>query len=120
MPFNQKEIGRAVRQLRVAAGLTQAELAERAGLAFETVSRVEGGREPPSLRTAISLSDALGVSLDAVVGRVPTPAVRKEEPASRDLRKLLAAAERLEPTILRHVVAVARALPASRPGKRGR
>ena len=120
MPFDQKAIGRAVRQLRTAAGLTQAELAERAGIAFETVSRVESGREPPSLRTAISLSDAIDVSLDAVVGRVPTPAVRREEPASRDLRKLLATAERLEPGLLRHVVAIARALPVGRPGRRGR
>ena len=71
MPFNPKDVARAVRQHRVAAGLTQAELAEHAGLAFETISRIESGREPPSLRTAIGLADALAVSLDAVVGHVP-------------------------------------------------
>lgn len=117
MPFDPKHVGRAVRQVRVAAGLTQAELAERAGLAFETISRVESGREPPSLRTAISLSDALGVSVDAVVGRVGAPPVRKEAGPSRDVRRLLGAAERLDSGMLRHVVAVVRGLAGGRSAK---
>jgi transcriptional regulator with XRE-family HTH domain len=68
-PFDPVDLGLAVRALRKERRLTQAELAERAGLAYETVSRVETGREPPSLRTAMALADALEEPLDSVVGR---------------------------------------------------
>ena len=68
-PFDPVDLGLAVRALRKERRLTQAELAERSGLAYETVSRVETGREPPSLRTAMALADALEEPLDAVVGR---------------------------------------------------
>jgi transcriptional regulator with XRE-family HTH domain len=110
MPFDPKDVARAVRQHRVAAGLTQAELAERAGLAFETISRVEGGREPPSLRTAMSLADALGASLDAVVGRTSAQLSRKEPRVPPDVRRLLASAQRLDAGMLRHLAALARGL----------
>lgn len=68
-PFDPVDLGLAVRALRKDRRMTQAELAERAGLAYETVSRVETGREPPSLRTAMALADALEEPLDVVVGR---------------------------------------------------
>jgi len=57
-----------------------------------------------------------GRVIDAVVGRVAAPVVRKEEPASPDLRRLLTAAEHLEPGMLRHVAAVIRALASGRRG----
>ena len=50
---------------RIASGLTQAELAERAGLARETVSRIEGGHAP-NLRTARALATALGWPVDTL------------------------------------------------------
>lgn len=120
MPFDEKVIGRAVRQVRTDAGLTQADLAEKAGLAFETVSRVESGREPPSLRTAMSLSEALNVSLDVIVGRVRPAVESNTERPSREIQRLTAAAERLEPGMLRHVVAVTRALVVGKPTRRAR
>lgn len=50
---------------RISEGLTQAALAERAGVARETVSRVEGGHAP-NLRTAWALARALGWPVDAL------------------------------------------------------
>lgn len=120
MPFDAKALARAVRQLRTAAGLTQAELAENAGLAFETVSRIESGREPPSLRTAISLADALAVPLDAVVGRSAALSAPKKQALPPQLRRLLASAERLDSPTLRHFVALARKLAEARPAGRNR
>jgi transcriptional regulator with XRE-family HTH domain len=114
MPFNPKDVARAVRQHRVAAGLTQAELAERAGLAFETISRVESGREPPSLRTAVGLADALAVSIDAVVGRDPDLPTPREPRVAPDVRRLLASAQRLDPGMLRHLNALVRGLAHGR------
>lgn len=51
--YTTEELGRAVRRLRTAQGLTQDELAERLGVARMTVSRLERG-EPVHLRTALA------------------------------------------------------------------
>lgn len=118
MAFDPQEVAQAIRKHRQAAGLTQAELAERAGLAFETVSRLESGREPPSLRTAVALADAFATSLDAVVARTPT-ASPKAEPVPADARRLLAAARKLDPKVLRNLVAVVAALRPARRKKSG-
>ena len=59
-----------VRQLRVDAGMTQAELASRAGVTVETVARLErvlrgrsSANSNPSLETLARLSEALGVEV---------------------------------------------------------
>ncbi|MFT3815142.1 MAG: helix-turn-helix transcriptional regulator [Acidovorax sp.] len=51
---------------RKAARLTQAELAERAGLARMTVQRLEGGSLDPRLSTLQELARTLGLDLIAV------------------------------------------------------
>lgn len=122
--YDPKQVARAVRQHRTAAGWTQAELAERASLADETISRIESGREPPSLRTAANLADALDVPLDVVVGRTPARPVRREARPSREVRRLAAVAESLDVGTLRHLLAIVRALGAggraARPRVAGR
>lgn len=55
---------RSLSALRLAAGLSQKELAERCQLEQPHVSRYESGRHEPSLETAVRLAGALGVSLD--------------------------------------------------------
>ena len=97
MSYDPQTLARAVREQRKAAGFTQAELAERAELAFETVSRVESGREPPSLRTAVRLADALGLPLDVVVGRTKAAAVSEDWRTGADVRRLVEFAQRLDP-----------------------
>jgi predicted ATPase/DNA-binding XRE family transcriptional regulator len=55
--------GGRLRQLREAAGLTQEELAERAGLSRKAISVLErGDRKRPYPHTVRSLADALGLS----------------------------------------------------------
>lgn len=51
---------------RTAAGLTQQELADRAGLSRKTVNTVENGVFTPSVLVALTLAQALGVPLDAL------------------------------------------------------
>ena len=46
--------------LRHSRRLSQAALAQRAGLARETISRLEMGRESPRWETVLKLADALG------------------------------------------------------------
>lgn len=53
-------IGPQIREAREAAGWTQAELAERAGLSQQHVSLIEAaGRPELSVRTLMRLADAL-------------------------------------------------------------
>src|SRR3712207_166415 len=55
--------GERLRQLREGAGLTQEELASRAGLTAKAVSALERGeRKRPYPHTVRSLADALGLS----------------------------------------------------------
>ena len=56
-----KQMGAKIRKLREAEGLSQANLAKRARLTRVYVTRLEGGRQDPSLSTINALARALGV-----------------------------------------------------------
>jgi DNA-binding XRE family transcriptional regulator len=60
-------LGRRLRELRLAAGLTQAELARRTGIHRPNIARVEAGRHTPSLETLARLAQAIGVSTTRVL-----------------------------------------------------
>lgn len=60
-------LGARLRELRVAAGLTQAELARRTGIHRPNIARVEAGRHTPSLETLARLASAIGVSTTTVL-----------------------------------------------------
>lgn len=55
------QLGARLRELRKAAGLTQAELARRTGIHRPNIARVEAGRHTPSLETLARLAEAIGV-----------------------------------------------------------
>jgi|SRR5579862_5736749 len=57
--FGAVAIGRALRQRRLKAGLTQAELARRAGIRSETLSRLENGHGNSTLGTLEAIHRAL-------------------------------------------------------------
>ncbi len=52
---------------RKAVGLSQAELAERAGVRAATISDIENGRLDPRLSTLRALAEALGLEIDDIV-----------------------------------------------------
>lgn len=56
-----------LRQLRLAAGLTQSELEDRAGLPRTAVSQIESGHRGASLRKAAEIAEALGVGVDELL-----------------------------------------------------
>ena len=60
--------GLCLRELREAAGLSQAQLAERAGMHLHGVTKLEQGYREPSWATVLALAKALGVSTDAFAG----------------------------------------------------
>ena len=64
------QFGEAVRDRRLAAGLSQEALAERCGFDRKSISRVETGAFSPSLDRVFRLADALEVSVDELVAKV--------------------------------------------------
>jgi uncharacterized protein len=63
--------GGLLRRARVGAGLSQAELAFRAGIAQSVISAYEAGRRQPSLPTLARLIDAAGCDLVVDIQRQP-------------------------------------------------
>ncbi|MEX0718811.1 MAG: helix-turn-helix transcriptional regulator [Planctomycetaceae bacterium] len=59
-------LGRKLIRRRRAAGLTQAELARRAGIRAETLNRIERGTNSPSVATVEKLDRALREAADEV------------------------------------------------------
>ncbi len=59
---NQFEIQQELARIREQSGLTQTELAERAGLALRTIQKIEGG-EQVKKATLEAVADALGYEI---------------------------------------------------------
>ena len=68
------ELGQKIRLLRKKAGMTQKQLAEKAGLTQHTICVVECGRAGITLQTADLIAAALNVSLEEL-----SSVVRKED-----------------------------------------
>lgn len=64
----RRMVGRNVRRLRIAAGLTQAALAERMGVDRAYVSGLELGQRNPTIVTLWHIAQALGVRVGAFFG----------------------------------------------------
>ncbi|MFO0662990.1 MAG: helix-turn-helix transcriptional regulator [Polyangiaceae bacterium] len=75
-------LGPRLRQARERAGLTQAELAEKADVADATLSRIERNRFEPSMAIVKRLADSLRVGVDELLaGKKPDqrPSLRRSE-----------------------------------------
>jgi molybdate-binding protein/transcriptional regulator with XRE-family HTH domain len=59
------------RLARLGRGLSQAALAERAGVTRQTISGIESGRWLPSLDVALAIAAALGSSVEELFGAAP-------------------------------------------------
>ncbi|MBX3221919.1 MAG: helix-turn-helix transcriptional regulator [Labilithrix sp.] len=107
-------LGPRLRQARIDAGLTQAELAERAGVADATLSRIERSRLVPSIALTTRIAAALGVSVDGLVG-TSAPMSTKPRGLRRAETKLLATVRDMDESVvddinrgIRLIVAAAR------------
>ena len=68
----QRRFGSRIRELRLAAGLRQEDLAERCGLFRTYMSRVETGRANPTLTMIHALADSLGVAVTELFVAAPS------------------------------------------------
>ena len=85
----KKDTGFAVRlrELREAAGLTQSQLADRAGMHLHGITKLEQGDRAPAWATVLALAEALEVGCEAFVdskagGRASSAGGEEESPSS--------------------------------------
>ena len=79
--------GALLRQARVAAGLSQAELAARAGVTQSVISAYESGHRQPAIPALAALVDAAGYELVVDVRRQPRRLGRLSGPVGRRVRR---------------------------------
>jgi predicted nucleotidyltransferase/DNA-binding XRE family transcriptional regulator len=107
-----KTAGGLLRRARLGAGISQAELAFRAGVAQSVISAYEAGRRQPSLPTLARLIDSAGSDLVVDIQQQPPQLSRLSGPVGRHVRRkrraLVAAAAAHEVTNLRVFGSVAR------------
>jgi transcriptional regulator with XRE-family HTH domain len=83
-----------LKELREQAGLTQPELADKAGLSKAGIADLEQGRREPSWATAVALAGALGVAVTAFLQQ---PAPRQQTGRGRPPKATAAQAEAPKP-----------------------
>jgi predicted nucleotidyltransferase/DNA-binding XRE family transcriptional regulator len=79
--------GALLRQARRGAGLSQVELAARAGVTQSVISAYESGHRQPSLPTLAALVEAAGYELVTGVRRQPRRLSRLSGPVGRRVRR---------------------------------
>jgi transcriptional regulator with XRE-family HTH domain len=109
-----RHLGTTARAARTAAKLTQADVAERVGVATEVYGRLERGGMLPSVPTLRKLCSALRADANALLGlnsgvplvsvNEPTPETEEESPRVRQVLRVL---RRLTPSQLNAVGHVA-------------
>lgn len=120
-------MGNAARQARRARKLTQQQVAERLDVSAEFYSRMERGLAFPSLELFLRMLDVLEVRADTLLGLDATrPAAPLAVPLtspddSRDVRRVVAALQKLPASTLRFVAALLSAFERrDTTGKHGR
>ncbi len=58
------KIAENLKKFRESKGLSQVQLAEKAGVNQSMIAHIENGLKVPSLAVTVNLSDVLGVTLD--------------------------------------------------------
>src|SRR5690606_30264649 len=67
--MDEQSLGRHLQSARIAAGLTQQDLCQKAGISYSTLAKIERGAiKSPSVFTIQRLAEVLGTSLDELMG----------------------------------------------------
>jgi transcriptional regulator with XRE-family HTH domain len=64
-------------------GLNQTELAERTGIPYQVISRIEHGHQSIYVERIVELAKTLNVSIDYLVGLTDDPTPPKKRPRPR-------------------------------------
>ncbi len=74
----RERIGQRIAALRSVAGLTQAQLADRAGMQRSHISRIEAGSLAVTLESIEAIAQALGMTVDIIDPRLADMAPLKK------------------------------------------
>ena len=78
--MDEQSLGRHLQSSRMAAGLTQQELCQRAGISYSTLAKIERGAiKSPSVFTIQRLADVLNTTLDTLMGTLPLKVKDKQK-----------------------------------------
>ena len=77
-----------IRDCREALGMSKTDLAKKTELTISAISQFESGERSPSLESLRSLADALGVTVDYLMGREEKGSERDAQVLFRGLGKL--------------------------------
>ncbi|MGM9619526.1 MAG: helix-turn-helix domain-containing protein [Oscillospiraceae bacterium] len=77
--MDQKKTGRFLRELRTERGLTQEQLAEKAGVSNRSVSRWENGVNLPDFDLLMELAEYFGVGVEELLDGERKPESREEK-----------------------------------------
>lgn len=62
-------VGENIRHIRKEKGITQAYVAEKAGISQAMLCQIERGTKNPSLQVGKEIADILGCSIDSLLGQ---------------------------------------------------
>ena len=113
-----------MREIRKEQHLTMKELGSKVGMSESTISLYETGKHEPDLKTLNRIADALGVSVDELLGRAPADEadedvweLRERYRRDPEIRILFDAAAKAKPEHLRAVAAMLKALEPEEPSE---
>ncbi|MEO8261747.1 MAG: helix-turn-helix domain-containing protein [Pseudolysinimonas sp.] len=75
-----EDIGARLRDARLQRGLSLRSVAQALGVSASLISQVETGKTQPSVSTLYAMVNHLGVSMDELLGVVPTTSPERESP----------------------------------------
>lgn len=67
MELNYERMGKIIKAVRIARGLSQADLAECIDLSVPYISHIETGRSKASLETIVNIANVLDVTVDRLL-----------------------------------------------------
>ena len=82
------EAGKAIRELRERAGMSQDDLASRVYVSRQTISSWENGKTYPDLRSLLLLSDVFDATVDEIVGKDVTDMAKNIDRSAKTLNRL--------------------------------
>lgn len=85
----REDMGLAVRDARLAAGMTQADVASKAGVMRYVVTNLESGKANPTLSTLLAVLDVVGLRVDVGSSRTESAQSTRRLPPPLDLDAVL-------------------------------
>ena len=107
------QLGERIRQKRKDSHLSQETFAEKAGISFNTVSRIEGGQAAMSVEIFAKLVEVLDTDADELLGR------RAKAKENDPVETTAASIRRMKPKEQKNVLKTMKALMDGMEGKDG-